>query len=76
VLGSFVDARLADRAYVFLAPRLIGGRSAVSAVGGRGVSTVAEGLELTSCRLEQFGPDLLLAGDLGPWEWLGTETKA
>ena len=38
VLGSFCDAGALDRVHVFLAPRLLGGAQAVSAIGGRGAS--------------------------------------
>ena len=43
-LGAFYDARLADEAIVFVAPRLIGGRGAVSPLGGIGPKTMQEWL--------------------------------
>ncbi|MFO0973079.1 MAG: bifunctional diaminohydroxyphosphoribosylaminopyrimidine deaminase/5-amino-6-(5-phosphoribosylamino)uracil reductase RibD [Phycisphaerae bacterium] len=41
LLGSFLDAGLADEAVVFVAPRLIGGRTAPGALGGVGPADVA-----------------------------------
>lgn len=41
LLGRFFDAGLADEAHVYIAPCLIGGGDAPSALGGRGVDAVA-----------------------------------
>lgn len=71
VLGSFLDAGVADRAYVFIAPRIVGGRESLSAVGGRGVESMAESKTLSATNLRRLGDDLLLEGRLGGWEWLG-----
>ncbi|MFW6456735.1 MAG: bifunctional diaminohydroxyphosphoribosylaminopyrimidine deaminase/5-amino-6-(5-phosphoribosylamino)uracil reductase RibD [Planctomycetota bacterium] len=43
ILGSLFDADLVDRNWVFVAPRVIGGREAIHAVGGTGVQTVDRG---------------------------------
>lgn len=40
-LGRFFDHGLIDEAHVYIAPRLIGGKSAVSPIGGVGAKTVA-----------------------------------
>ncbi len=42
VLGSFLDGGLADEAFVFVSPRLIGGSTAPMACGGLGVSHVRD----------------------------------
>lgn len=46
LLGSFVDQRLADEFHVYLAPLLIGGAEAVSALDARGPATVSQALRL------------------------------
>ena len=70
VLGSFLDARLVDRAYVFVAPKIAGGRGALSAVAGQGVERIRDASELRAMYVRKLGPDLLLAGRLGDWAWL------
>jgi len=60
-LGSFFDAGLADRVAVFTAPRILGGRAALPAVGGRGFS-LATGPRLRDVRIESVGEDLLFTG--------------
>jgi len=65
VHAAFLDAGLVDRVALFVAPMLVGGRTAPGVVGG-------EGRELKSAlRLERpvvttFGDDLLIEGDLAP----------
>jgi len=46
VLGSFFDDGLVDRVMVFVAPFVIGGAEAVTAVGGRGVASIKEAVAL------------------------------
>ncbi len=69
VLGSFADSRLADQAYIFIAPKIVGGIGSATAVGGRGVSRVAESLELRAPRVDLIGPDVLMSGALSTWVW-------
>jgi len=67
LLGSFVDARLGDRACVFIAPRIIGGQSSITAVGGHGAQMVSEGLEFKTPSTEVIGSDVLISGGLSKW---------
>ena len=70
VLGSFVDARAVDRAYVFVAPKIVGGREGVTAVRGHGVERVSECQELLVTRARRLGTDVLIQGRLGEWKWI------
>jgi len=62
VLGSFLDARLIDEFHIFVAPRLVGGRTALNAVGGLGVERMDEGLRLVEMRLESLEGDCYFHG--------------
>jgi diaminohydroxyphosphoribosylaminopyrimidine deaminase/5-amino-6-(5-phosphoribosylamino)uracil reductase len=62
VLGSLRDAGLIDEVHVFIAPRLVGGRAALTPVGGTGAATVGEGLTLTEWESERVGDDLYWHG--------------
>jgi len=62
-LGAFFDAGLVDRAYTFVAPQIIGGKGALSSIGGRGVARPGK-IELKSVRVEMVGPDILITGDV------------
>src|SRR5579885_619836 len=59
VLGSFLDARAIDEVHVFVAPKLAGGREALTPVGGRGVERIAEALPLAEWRVEVIEGDVL-----------------
>jgi len=60
VFGAFIDAKLVDRLYWFIAPKIIGGRSATPALGGKGISRMRDAALLQNYRLQQIGNDILL----------------
>ena len=62
VLGSFLDAGAIDEVHVFVAPRLAGGASAKTAIGGTGVERIAEAFLLSPARIELIGDDVYLHG--------------
>jgi diaminohydroxyphosphoribosylaminopyrimidine deaminase / 5-amino-6-(5-phosphoribosylamino)uracil reductase len=66
VHGAFLEAGVADRIVVFIAPLLLGGRSAPSAIAGLGLPLKgAQGLGPLTVR--SVGPDLLIEADVaGP----------
>jgi diaminohydroxyphosphoribosylaminopyrimidine deaminase/5-amino-6-(5-phosphoribosylamino)uracil reductase len=60
VHGSFFRGGLVDKVYFFFAPKIMGGRDAVSMVGGRGVASVAESAPLSRLRLRRFDGDIMV----------------
>ncbi len=64
LLGSLFDANLIDRAHVFVAPKLIGGADATTPIAGVGVSEVKLGAHLVNVRVDRFGDDVLIEGDV------------
>ncbi len=62
VLGSFLDARLADRVYAFIAPKLSGGARALPAVGGKGAALMEDCALLDETECKALGSDWLLTG--------------
>jgi diaminohydroxyphosphoribosylaminopyrimidine deaminase/5-amino-6-(5-phosphoribosylamino)uracil reductase len=62
VLGSFFDASAIDEFHVFIAPRLVGGATAMNAIGGIGVEQMAKALRLTDWRNEVIEGDLYIHG--------------
>lgn len=69
VLGSFIDSRLVDQIYVFVAPRIIGGAAALPAVGGEGIDKLTTALDCDSLRAEPSGKDVRLHARCGEWKW-------
>lgn len=60
VAAAFVEHRLVDKFTLFLAPRLIGGREAVPALGGRGCARLSEALTVNIIGLDRLGEDVEL----------------
>ncbi|GAB6137426.1 bifunctional diaminohydroxyphosphoribosylaminopyrimidine deaminase/5-amino-6-(5-phosphoribosylamino)uracil reductase RibD [Halanaerobaculum tunisiense] len=59
---SFWEAELVDKLYYFIAPKIIGGREAVSVVSGTGVEQIKEGIKLTDKDVSLSGEDILVVG--------------
>jgi diaminohydroxyphosphoribosylaminopyrimidine deaminase/5-amino-6-(5-phosphoribosylamino)uracil reductase len=62
--AAFLSAGLVDRFAIFLAPRILGGGRAPSAVAGRGFS-LATAPRLEDVEIERVGEDLLVTGRVG-----------
>lgn len=60
IFGSFVDKKMVDRFYWFIAPKIIGGKNAKPAIGGEGVLKVARSLQLKNWSVSEIGTDLLI----------------
>lgn len=62
VHAAFLAEDLVDKACVYVAPRLIGGREAPAAVGGAGVERLADALRLRDVDVTRLGEDYLFTG--------------
>lgn len=62
VAGKFLDAGLVNKISFFIAPKIIGGSDAPTAVGGLGVEKLAEGIELQDVEVTQRGRDVEFTG--------------
>lgn len=62
LLGAFFDLGLVDKVLAFLAPVIIGGRKAMPAVAGQGVSRIADAASLERVAYRRLGRDLLVTG--------------
>ena len=60
VNASFLSGGFAQRVAFFYAPKIIGGRSAPQAVGGEGITKLADAIQLHEVEWRRLGPDLLL----------------
>jgi len=62
LLGSLFDLGVVDKVIAFIAPMVIGGKTARTPVAGNGVAQIAEAVRLERCRVEQFGQDVMISG--------------
>ena len=65
LLGSLFDSRLVDKVVAFIAPVIIGGEGAKTAVGGEGVDNMIDSLKLNRVSVERFGDDIMVSGYVG-----------
>lgn len=61
--AAFLEAGLVDRVALFVAPRLLGGRTAPSVVGGEGTD-LKNAVRLTGLSVRPLGDDLLIEADV------------
>lgn len=62
VAGAFIQADMADKLMVFIAPKLLGGLSATSPALFPGILKLTDARDLDGVRLRRLGPDILLEG--------------
>lgn len=62
VAGAFLDAHLVEKVSFFVAPIIIGGDEARSAVGGAGALSVAEAVRLDEVEITRRGADVEITG--------------
>jgi diaminohydroxyphosphoribosylaminopyrimidine deaminase/5-amino-6-(5-phosphoribosylamino)uracil reductase len=62
VLTSFIEQKLADKAFFFLSPKLIGGEKALTPLEGQGVSSISKAIRLKNCRHFSLQQDIIIEG--------------
>ncbi len=62
LLGHLFDLDCLDEVYVFVAPKIVGGQSAVIPVGGEGIERMRWAVRLNNPQYEQIAEDVLIRG--------------
>jgi len=62
LLGSLFDQGLVDKVTVFIAPLVLGGARAKTAVAGKGAALISESLRLNRVKVENIGDDIVITG--------------
>jgi diaminohydroxyphosphoribosylaminopyrimidine deaminase / 5-amino-6-(5-phosphoribosylamino)uracil reductase len=62
VAGFFVDAGLINKATFFIAPKIVGGSKAPTAVGGEGIEQMKDALKLEGVEVIRHGDDIEVTG--------------
>ena len=65
--GAFLDAGEVDEIRLFVAPIVIGGRTARVALEGRGVEAIDAGRRALTTEVERIGDDILISSRLEEW---------
>lgn len=64
LLGAAFDLDLIDHIAAFIAPRLVGGVNAPSPLGGSGLASMSEAVQLQSVQTQIIGGDVLVEGEI------------
>ena len=59
---SLLAAGLVDKVHAFIAPKIVGGKAALTSVEGEGFAELADAVELKELTTEPVGADILLTG--------------
>jgi diaminohydroxyphosphoribosylaminopyrimidine deaminase/5-amino-6-(5-phosphoribosylamino)uracil reductase len=62
IIASALFSKSVDDIYLFVAPKIIGGREAIPLVGGRGVDKIDKALKVRRLKIREIGTDLLIRG--------------
>jgi diaminohydroxyphosphoribosylaminopyrimidine deaminase/5-amino-6-(5-phosphoribosylamino)uracil reductase len=62
VFGTFFDAQCIDEVHAFIAPKLIGGESAIPVIGGEGLEKMSLAVLLESPEVKFIGQDIYVRG--------------
>jgi len=62
--AGLIEGKLVDKMLFFIAPKIIGGRNAVTSVEGSGIKKMREALSLKNLKIRRFAKDILIEGDI------------
>ncbi|MBI4845389.1 MAG: dihydrofolate reductase family protein [Candidatus Omnitrophica bacterium] len=62
--GTCFDDGIVDKVYFFIAPKIIGGKKAVNAIGGQGVADVKKAVLLSNVTVTKLNGDVLVEGNV------------
>lgn len=62
IVASLLEGKLVDEVFCFIAPKIIGGRDAVTSVEGKGINDVNQAIELKNLSIERIEKDILVHG--------------
>jgi diaminohydroxyphosphoribosylaminopyrimidine deaminase / 5-amino-6-(5-phosphoribosylamino)uracil reductase len=57
-----IESKIVDKAFVFIAPKIIGGTSALTPVGGEGINLMKDAYLLNHTTIHTFDEDILIEG--------------
>lgn len=59
-----LNSGVVDEVYVFIAPKIIGGKEAKSAVSGKGIKYFKDSINIKNMQIERVGIDILIRGGM------------
>ena len=64
-LNSYaISSKIVDKVMFFVAPKIVGGKNAVTPVEGCGIDKMEDALEVKNLSIKRYGSDILIEGYL------------
>lgn len=60
--ASSIEAGIVNKVYTYIAPKIVGGKEALSPVTGKGIEYMQDAIKLKNTSLEKIGNDFLITG--------------
>ncbi|MDY0074813.1 MAG: bifunctional diaminohydroxyphosphoribosylaminopyrimidine deaminase/5-amino-6-(5-phosphoribosylamino)uracil reductase RibD [Acholeplasmataceae bacterium] len=60
--GSLLEQCIVNKAYIMIAPKMIGGKDALTPVGGKGIELMADAYPLVNIKYSTFDQDIMIEG--------------
>lgn len=60
--ASSIEAGIVNKIYAYIAPKVIGGKEALSPITGKGIKYMQNAIKLKNIKLEKIGNDILVTG--------------
>lgn len=64
IIASALFSKTVDDIFFFIAPKIIGGKNAISVVGGPGVKKISESLRVNNIQFKKIGMDFIITGQI------------
>ena len=65
LVAGLIEKKLVDEFLFFIAPKIIGGKDAVTSVEGTGVRQMSQALMLNNMKIRKFRKDILITAEVG-----------
>jgi len=62
ILGEAFEHGVINKVYAAIAPKIVGGKNAITPVGGKGIARMADAIELNNVSYEIIGRDVIMKG--------------
>lgn len=62
--ASALEAGIVNKVYAYIAPKLIGGKEALSPVTGKGIKDMKDAIKLKDVETQKIGNDILIIGNI------------
>lgn len=63
LLGQALLSNILDKAFVFISPKMVGGKDALTPVGGSGIELMKDAIQLTKIKYHYFDQDIMIEGN-------------